>query len=264
VEYKLDGEFIPLRRGIMEHLPRMSKAEVHLFIYYLCQAVHADKATRGWIAGIVPREIASVRAVSHVLHWGFDCISKARRDLVTRKFIQVTKDGDVKIPKFKKISCREGVPETGTVGVPETGTGVPKTGTNCSRNRNTTPPQNDPLTLYSPPSLLNSHIREREGEGASRPSLSPSCEAEKISQALKNLHDGEYQYITAKWIGKYSASRIMRAIETADAANESFDSMQTVIKKVAYYLRTLPDEEKNIMNDDAMWDRVFKGGKNRE
>lgn len=49
---KLDGEFVPLRKDIKDHLRYMSLSEIALFVAYLVLPVHERIEEDGTITGI--------------------------------------------------------------------------------------------------------------------------------------------------------------------------------------------------------------------
>lgn len=88
----LDG-YVPLRRGIGEHLPNMSSAEVKLFVKYL---VGADFRTA--ICKITSEKLAEQ------IGWSNTNVSHIRQLLIRRRFIVPNKrnSAGVWIPKFDK------------------------------------------------------------------------------------------------------------------------------------------------------------------
>lgn len=90
-----DG-YVPLRRGIRDHLPNMSSAEVKLFCFYL---TNADFRTA--ICDLKNSEVAEQ------IGWSEKNVSITRKKLIQRKFIIPNKRGETgvfitKFPKAKK------------------------------------------------------------------------------------------------------------------------------------------------------------------
>ncbi len=89
---ELDGEWIPLRLGIRDHLRKMTSSEATLFIYYLVSVDHLS--WRGYF---------SVDYLEKALGWGRHRVIDAKDGLVKKGYIKREGQTSIYIPRLKKF-----------------------------------------------------------------------------------------------------------------------------------------------------------------